>query len=52
VNSTDMRGNRGSLWADHTVLLFTTWRMGSLIRVKQTNWYLTLYKTTQKLLSE
>jgi hypothetical protein len=44
VNSNTMRGRMGSLWADHTTLLFTPWRKGFLIRVKQTIWCLTLYK--------
>ena len=50
VNSNSMRERMGSLWAGHTILLFTPWRKGLLIRVKWTIWCLTLYKTTKTVI--
>ena len=47
VNSNNMTGRMGSLWADQTILLFIPWRKAFLIRVMWTIWCLTLYKTTK-----
>jgi len=50
VKFNNKRRRMGSLWADHTILLFTPWRKGFLISVKQTIWCLTLHKTTKNFI--